>query len=155
MSTKVFHRLLCCKSCGVMYKMRPYDGPAEYDMELIELCNRHLGQADDPRPESHISLIFRTDEETASKLDVETALKGELAKNDVWMRDFRDELKVDALKCWNRHNRPELCPDYEDSSKSIGRTIGVPKDKWMYLCQFCPAQTKVTENLRIRKGMYG
>lgn len=154
-TTKVFHRLLCCKSCGVMYKMRPYDGPAEYDMELLEIIKRHLEQSPDPRPESHISLIFRTDEETASKLDVETALKGELAKNDIWMRDLRDELKVDALKCFNRHNRPtDGCLDYEDSSKTIGRTIGVPKDRWQYLCHYCPAQAHVTEQLRIKKGMY-
>ena len=39
-----FDRILVCKHHGVMYKMRPYDGPPEYDQELIELCNRHNAQ---------------------------------------------------------------------------------------------------------------
>lgn len=149
------HRLLVCKSCGILYKLPPYDGPAEYDMALIEIINRHLGQAEDPRPESHISLIFRTDEETASKLDVETALRKELADHDIFIRDYRDELKVEAIKCFNRHNRPSAgCPDYEDESKVIGRKIGVPKENRQYLCYYCPAQEYVTHNLRIKKGMY-
>lgn len=147
-------RLLVCKSCGVMYKMRPYDGPPEYDMELIEIINRHLAQATDPRPESHISLIFRTDEDTASKLDVETSVKNELMKNEIWMRDFRDELKVEALKCYNRHGRTPNCNDYEAADKTIGRKIGVPKEKWQYLCYYCPVHSKVVESVRRAKGMY-
>lgn len=134
--------------------MRPYDGPAEYDMELIEIINRHLAQADDPRPESHISMIFRTDEETASKLDVETSVKNELMKNEVWMRDFRDELKVEALKCFNKHNRNPQCSDYESPDKTIGRKVGVPKEKWQYLCYYCPVHSKVIESVRHAKGMY-
>lgn len=147
-------RLLVCQSCGVMYKMRPFDGPAEYDMELIEIINRHLAQASDPRPESHISQIFRVDPDTADKLDVETAVKKELMKNEIWMRDFRDELKVEALKCYDRHNRNPNCSEYCDDSKTIGRKIGVPKEHRQYLCMYCPVQAKVTEAARWAKGMY-
>lgn len=148
-------RLLVCQACGVMYKLRPYDGPPEYDMELIEIINRHLGQAADPRPESHPAQIFRTDEETASKLDMETTVKNELMKNEIWMRDFRDELKVDALKCFNQHGRPKLCPDYESESKTIGRKVGVPKEYRQYLCTYCPAAAEVIHIKRKQKGMYG
>lgn len=147
-------RLLACQSCGIMYKMRDYDGPAEYDMELIEIINRHLQQASDPRPESHLSVIFRTDEETASKLDMETEVKKELMKNEIWMRDYRDELKVEALKCYNRHGRTPDCNEYESEGKTIGRKIGVPKDKWQYLCYYCPVHSKVIESVRSKKGMY-
>ena len=135
-------RLLVCRSCGVLYKMLDYTGPAEYDMELLEVINRHLGQAEDRRPESHPSQIFRCDEDTATKLNMETAVKDELMKNHVWVKDFRDELKVEALKCFNRHNRPKGgCQDWKDESKTIGRKIGVPKDKRQYLCQYCPVST--------------
>lgn len=148
-------RLLLCKSCAVLYKLPPYEGPAEYDMALIDIIERHLAQAADPRPESHMSLIFRTDDETASKLDLETAIKKELADQDIFVRELRDDLKVEALKCFNRHNRPKTgCPDYGDESKIIGRKIGVPPDKRQYLCMYCPAQEHVTHQLRIRKGMY-
>lgn len=148
------YRLLTCQSCGTMYRMRPYDGPPEYDMELIELIDRHLAQAADPRPESHKALIFRTDAETAAKLDMETAVKSELMKNEIWMRDFRDELKVDALKCYDRHGRNANCSDYMTDGKTIGRKIGVPKEHRQYLCNYCPVQSKVTEAVRAAKGMY-
>jgi len=153
--TEAVHRLLVCKSCAVLYKLPPYDGPPEYDMALIDIIDRHLQRADDPRPESHISLIFRTDEATASKLDVETALKKELADNDLFIKEFRDDLKDDAMACFNRHQRPSNgCPDYGDSSKVIGRTHGVPPEKRQYLCMYCPAQEYVTHKLRIAKHMY-
>jgi hypothetical protein len=153
MSDKEFHRLLVCKTHGVMYKMRPYDGPAEYDMELRELCDRH--NANVPDPENCRALIFRTDPETADKLDVETALKKELSEQDVYIRDFRDELKVDALKCFNRHNRPNSgCIDWCNDDKTIGRKIGVPPEKRQYLCMYCPAADYYVHRSRTAKGMY-
>jgi hypothetical protein len=76
-------------------------------------------------------------------------------KNEWEVRALRDDLKVDALKCFNRHNRPANgCIDYEDASKAIGRTIGVPKENRQYLCHYCPAQEYVTHKNRIAKGMY-
>lgn len=148
-----FDRLLVCKTHGVMWKMRPYDGPPEYDMELIDLCDRHNHEV--PDPDNCRALIFRVDPETASKLDVETALKKELKDHDVFIRDFRDSLKVDALKCFNRHNRPsDGCPDWCDDSKIIGRKIGVPPEHRQYLCMYCPAAEHVVHLSRLKKGMY-
>ncbi len=148
-------RLLACRSCGTMYKMREYDGPAEYDMELQELVNRHLGQAQDKNPDSHLSLIFRVDEATWEKLGDETSVQKELLKNEWVVRELRDDLKVEALRCFNRHNRPSNgCMDYEDESKTIGRKIGVPKENRQYLCHYCPAQEHVTYKNRLAKGMY-
>lgn len=153
MADKEFDRLLVCKTHGVMYKMRPYDGAVEYDMELKELCDRHNAQV--PDPENCKALIFRTDQETASKLDVETALRNELQEHDVYIRDFRDELKVDALKCYNRHERPKQgCIDWCHESKTIGRKIGVPPDKRQYLCMYCPVGSWVAEQERKAMGMY-
>lgn len=147
------HRLLVCKTHGVMYKMKPYDGPAEYDQELRELCDRHNAQV--PNPQDCNAIIFRTDEETAKKLDAETAVKGELEKNDVYIRDTRDELKVDALKCFNRHNRPKQgCIDWCADDKTVGRKVGVPKDKRQYLCMYCPAAEYYTHRQRIELGLY-
>ena len=150
-------RLLTCQSCQTMYRMKDYDGPAEYDMELIELCNRHLQRADNPDPDAHKSLILRCDQETWEKLGDETKIKAELAKNEWQVREMRDDLKVEAVKCWNRHNQPDSthgCPDYEDDSKTIGRKIGIPKEHRQYLCHYCPFQSHVTHVLRKRKGMY-
>ena len=153
MADKEFHRLLVCKTHGVMYKMRPYDGVPEYDQELRELCDRHNAQV--PDPENCRALIFRTDAETATKLDVETALKNELKEQDVYIRDFRDELKVDALRCFNRHSRPSQgCIDWCNDDKTIGRKTGIPKDKRQYLCMYCPAAEYYTHRQRIELGLY-
>ena len=148
-------RLLACRTCGTMYKMRDYEGNADYDMELQELINRHLGQADDRNPESHLSLIFRVDESTWEKLGDETSVQKELLKNEWVVRELRDDLKVEALRCFNRHNRPANgCMDYEDESKTIGRKVGIPKENRQYLCHYCPAQEHVTHKKRLAKGMY-
>jgi hypothetical protein len=138
-----------------MYKMRDYEGNADYDMELQELINRHLGQAEDRNPESHLSLIFRVDEATWDKLGDETSVQKELLKNEWVVRELRDDLKVEALRCFNRHNRPSNgCMDYEDESKTIGRKVGIPKENRQYLCHYCPAQEHVTHKKRLAKGMY-
>lgn len=148
-------RLLTCQSCQVMYRLRDYDGPADYDMELIEIIQRHLGQAVNPDPDAHRSIIIRCDESTWEKLGDETKIKEELAKNEWEVREIRDDMKVEALRCFNRHNRPSgMCPDYEDDSKTIGRKIGVPKENRQYLCHYCPASAYVIHNVRKAKGMY-
>jgi hypothetical protein len=153
MSDKEFHRLLVCKTHGVMYKMRPYEGPAEYDQELREMCDRHNAQV--PNPDDCRAIIFRTDAETATKLDVETALKNELQEQDVYIRDFRDELKVDALKCFNRHNRPNQgCIDWCNDDKTIGRKTGIQKEKRQYVCMYCPAAEYYTHRQRKELGLY-
>lgn len=148
-------RLLTCKDCATMYKMKDYDGPAEYDMELIELCNRHLQQAANPDPDAHRSLILRCDEKTWEALGDETQIKSELARNEWAVRELRDDLKVEALRCFDRHNRPkDMCLDYEDDSKTIGRKIGVPKEHRQYLCHYCPASAYVVHRARVAKRMY-
>lgn len=149
-------RLLVCNSCGTMHKMRDYDGPAEYDMELIEMIRIHLERSPDPRPESHISNIYRCDQETYDKLDGETGIKKELMKNEVSVRELRDDLKVEALKCFQRHGSPKgSCIDWEDESKTIGLKIGVPKEKRQYLCHYCPVGSGyVATQQRIQMGMY-
>lgn len=148
-------RLLTCQTCGTMYRMKDYDGAVQYDMELIELCNRHLGQAANPDPDAHKSIIIRCDQNTWDKLGDETQIKKELAKNEWEVRELRDDLKVEALKCFTRHNSPKMgCIDYEDESKTIGRKIGVPKENRQYLCHYCPVQSFVTHNIRKKKGMY-
>lgn len=154
------NRLLVCwrlvngrKTDGVMYKMTPYDGPPEYDMELLDILERHKARHQDY--ENWRALIFRTDKDTASKLDAETAIKNELKAHDIFIKDFRDELKVDALKCFNKHNRPNKgCPDWCDESKTIGRKVGVPADKRQYLCMYCPAAEYPTYKERLKLGLY-
>jgi len=154
------NRLLVCwrvvngkKTDGVIYKMRPYDGVPEYDMELIDILERHKARNQDY--DNWRALIFRTDKDTASKLDAETAIKNELKRHDIIIMEFRDELKADALRCFDRHNRPNAgCVDWCDESKTVGRKIGVPKEKRQYLCMYCPAAEWYTHKERQMLGLY-
>jgi hypothetical protein len=135
--------------------MLDYDGPPEYDMELQEIIKKHLHQANDSRPESHMSQIFRCDDDTASKLDMETEVKKELMKNEIEVREMRNDLKEDALKCFSKHGRPSAdCVDYCSEGKTVGRKMGVPKDKRMYLCFYCPVQEYYQYKIRSAKGLY-
>jgi len=139
-----------------MHKMRDYDGNADNDMELQEIIKMHLARAQDPSPESHMSQIFRCDQETYDKLDGETGIKKELMKNEIEVREVRDDLKVEALKCFQRHGAPKgSCIDWLDESKVIGRKTGVPKENWQYLCHFCPVGSGyVATQERKAMGMY-
>lgn len=148
-------RLMACNPCGIMWRMRDYDGDPQYDMELREIIDRHLAMAVDPRPESHLATLFRVSDKEASLMDVESALQKELKDINVFIRETRDDMKLDAVKCFNAHNRPAGgCPDWENDSKVIGRKIGVPRSDWQYLCHFCPAAQHVVFKARQAKGMY-
>ena len=148
-------RLLVCKPCGTLYNMLDYDGPPEYDMELQEIIKRHLHQANDPRPESHMSQIFRCDDDTASKLDMETEVKKELMKNEVEVREMRNDLKEDALKCFSKHGRPKMdCLDYCGEDKTVGvKPVTLP-GLLNDLCMFCPVQEYYQYKIRGAKGLY-
>lgn len=148
-------RLLACNGCGVLYRLRDFQGPVENDMELREIVDRHMGQAQDKDPEHHRANLFYVDDEDAKLIDVESQLQKDLQDVRVFIRDTRDELKVDALKCYGRHNRPKGgCPDWKDTSKIIGRKSGVAREDLQYLCQFCPVNSHVEFKERQKRGMY-
>ena len=150
-------RLLVCRSCGTMNRMRDYEGSPEYDAELIEVIRVHLERSPrGNRPEDHPAQLFRVTDEEAALLDVESELVKALSDEQVFIKDTRDDMKVEALKCFNRHGRPsDGCIDWEDESKVIGRKHGIPADKRAYLCHYCPVASQVAFVERKKMGMYG
>lgn len=148
-------RALVCFPCKAMYRLRGYEGDPQYDMELIDTIDRHLQRADNPDPNYHRSQLFDMEEGDAKLVDMESELQRKLQEAGVYINDIRDELKLDALKCFNKHNRPQQgCPDYHDSSKIIGRSIGIPEEQKQYLCDQCPVQSFVTFKKRQARGDY-
>jgi hypothetical protein len=141
---------------STMVRLRDYKGPPEYDMELVEVIDKHKQRNSQINPDDFRGLLFDCDQETWDKLGDETQVKRELMKNEWDVREVRDDMKVEALKCFNRHNRPkEGCLDYEDESKTIGRKIGVPPEHRQYLCHYCPAHEYYVHKDRLKKGLYG
>jgi hypothetical protein len=150
-------RMLACNGCGVMWRLKDYPPTADpmLDMELIEVIERHMGQAQDKNPDAHKANLFYVDDKSADLLDVESALQKELADVNVFIRETRDDLKVEALRCFNRHHRPKGgCPDWEHDSKIIGRKTGVAKEDRQYLCHFCPVASHVAFRERQQMGLY-
>lgn len=148
-------RLLICRNCGTMNRMRDYDGDPNLDMELREVIDRHIGQAQDKRPESHLAHLMRIDDDDVLRLDVESEVQKQMQEAGVFIRETRDDLKVEALKCFSRHNRPKgACPDWRDTSKIIGRKTGVAPEDRQYLCDFCPVKEFYVHKDRVAKGAY-
>jgi hypothetical protein len=148
-------RLLACYQCGTLSKLPDFSGHPTMDMALIEVCKMHQHH-EVPDDQHKGGQLFMLDQATYDKIDPVTEVRKELAKNHVDMHDMRDELKDEAMKCFNRHGRPnDSCIDFESEHKTIGRKNGVPKAKRMYLCHFCPfTHGVVVPHNRWRKGQY-
>lgn len=148
-------RQLVCYSCETMDRLPDYDGDPQYDMTLIEMINRHLQRADNPEPDAHRSNVYKIDEKDAALIDAESEIQRKMREAGVFIRESRDELKLDALKCFNRHDRPKGgCIDWEDDSKIIGRKIGVAQEDRQYLCHLCPVASHVAFKERQKAGAY-
>lgn len=136
-------RLLVCRTCQTMNRMQDYDGAVEFDMELAEVIRIHKERSPLP-PESHMAQLFRVSDEEAAILDVESKLVETLSKEQLFIKETRDDLKVEALRCFDKHNRPGGdCPDWKDESKVIGFKKGIPPDKRRYLCEYCPVAARM------------
>ena len=148
-------RMMACNNCGILWRLRDYDGAPEYDMELREIVDRHLQTAIDPRPESHMATLYRISDKEAELIDVESEVQKKLKETQVFIKETRDDMKLQSIKCYDRHMRPKGgCIDWHDESKIIGRKTGVPKDQRQYLCDFCPAAQHYVFKARQAKGMY-
>lgn len=149
-------RLLVCRACGTMNRMLDYEGPPEYDMELIETIDRHMDRSPRERhPDAHPAQLFRLSDADASILDLESTMVKALSDEQVFIKEIRDDLKSEALKCFSRHNRPtQGCPDWKSESKTIGRKTGVPVAYRKYLCELCPVASHVEFKTRQASGFY-
>jgi hypothetical protein len=149
-------RILICRPCGVAMRMRDYHGDPYNDIELREMIDRHLGKAQDPRPESHGAQLFTVDDEDLELMDdaqLNDALKNKL---DVEISEFRDDFKDQAMGCYNLHNRPKGgCIDWKEDSRVIGRKTGIPKSERAYICDYCPVASHMEFKMRQAAGLYG
>ena len=148
-------RLLVCRTCGVVNRLRDYDGDVNMDWDLKEAVDRHLGAAADPRPESHSAQLFRVDDEDLDKMDDETLKRAMEDDLDMQISEFREDFKEQAMTCYQLHNRPQGgCIDYKDESRVLGRKIGVAPENRSYLCYYCPVQSWVENKQNESSGMF-
>jgi hypothetical protein len=139
----------------VVNRLRDYDGDPHNDWELKELVDRHLGAAPDPRPESHMSQLFRVDDEDLEKMDDATLKKALEDDLDMQISEFREDFKEQAMTCYQLHNRPTGgCADYCDESRVLGRKTGIDPANRAYLCYYCPVKVWVENKRNEAGGMF-
>lgn len=152
-------RLLQCLECYTLEKLPPYEGRMDEhgayvdpDPLLEHLISKHTEQ---PSGLTHVGRLFTVDEDTWNKLDGKTEFEKEMWKEDAERAAFKDTLTEDAVKCFNKHNRPDQgCLDWKDKSKVLGNPSRHPGAPKRFLCDFCPVRSYVETKVRIARGEY-
>lgn len=142
-------RLLVCGSHKTVDVINDYDTAndmeAKYDYDLREAIDRHLGKYGSD-PGKHNSMLLRITPEEWELLDKQDLEKAIFDNRlEEYLHGEREDIKDQALKCYEIHNRPTYgigygigCPDYRADSRRIG-----DKNSSMFLCDFCPYQSYV------------
>lgn len=148
-------RLLICRSCGTVNRLRDYLGDPGNDWELKDTIDAHLGKATDPRPEEHPSQLMLVDDDDIDKMDEQTLKKAIENEMDVELKEMREDYKDQAMQCYQLHARPAGgCSDWCHESRVIGRKAGVPPTERAYLCYYCPVSVWVENRKNEKSGMF-
>lgn len=146
-------RLLACRNHRTVEVLPDYnsesDREGKYDHHLKEAVERHLDKYGSD-PDKHQALLLRLDEDEFGLLGDDERLRQAIFDNKLeeYLRGERDQLKADALRCYELHGRPAYgltlgCQDYRNESRVVVRTKGRPAEEQLYLCSFCPYQSYV------------
>lgn len=157
-------RLLICNTCKTVDTLPDYasenDPEAKHDHHLRDAIDLHMRKFGGPVERHKANLFSVADEE----LELIDSSRLEQAVHDNRLEEFlkeeRENYKNDALKCYELHNRPTYgigygsgCRDYKADHRAIGRTKGIPKEEWNYMCDFCPYNSYVEHYQRKRAGI--
>ena len=177
-------RLLICRRCHTVEEVPDYEGPADEDALLLRVVSAHqsctpggaLVGGETPEKalqgDRALARVKRADWNDPKKRENilaqigegETGLGGEFYA-------VKNTFHEDALKCFNRHHRPDVCIDYKDQSKVVGNSLlhteeekaasrlleGIRTkrtNKQTFLCDFCPVRSKVQEKVFAKRGLY-
>lgn len=148
-------RLLQCLDCLTLDKLPDFEGDFHDDVLLENLISeKHCF----PNGERHRGNLFSVEQKTWDRLDVRTQIEKDIWKEQYERAATRDTYEMDALACYNKHNRPkEGCIDWKDDRKRIGNptTEGWRQGRVkVYLCDFCPVKSWVATSIRHKNGQY-
>lgn len=177
-------RLAFCFLCRKLERLNDFDGldfndprSHENDVLLSNWIERHMhGKHVDDHPGGRIfpfddsrenvsrEMLIGEGGSAHSALGLEALesqaveqVKKLLADQQMEVMEYRDQLRDDAAKCFNRHGNPEWpgkpCLDYQAKDKRLGRS-NIDKKFQQYLCTYCAYQSSVTVEIRARRGDY-
>lgn len=156
-------RILHCRTCNRFEEIPDFNGDPEDDVLLDITIERHPG---------HMGRLFKM----PMKYMMVPKLKDEILKQmtqgstglDVVSNDFYDTsatFRDDAMKCYSQHSRPKgMCPDYRSEKKrlvpntkaerkDVGLASPAASGPKVYLCDFCPVASFVSNMRNIETGL--
>jgi len=148
--------LLKCNTCGTLEELPDFDGPPERDVLLDALSSRH--RTGDMEHLGNLIKISQSDWDNAER---RKEILKQVTSNDTTGFDpefyaTKDTFQQDAMKCFNEHNRPERCIDWQDDRKRLGNptSAGWNNAPKIYLCAYCPVASRVMVEKRAKRGDY-
>lgn len=166
-------RLLFCLVCNTMEELPFHEGPPETDILLKITLEHHVFPSGEPHVGKMFVLPVKTWANTAHRKEIIKQLKGESVTGLDAMTEEADFYSTkmtfaeDAMKCYQYHLRPkDSCGDYLSPSKRLlpktdkeRKDVGLPSPTdapgpKIYLCNFCPYHSVVSQKKRAMRGMY-
>jgi hypothetical protein len=166
-------RLLFCAVCKTIEEVPEYTGSDPVDPLVSNLLEIHvrrdpMGHGGDNLVHSPFRLGQVSDKEWARDRDgciKRAADMNKAAGFPAWFTEASNTYGEDAMKCYNRHHRPEGgCIDFWDDSKRIGRPTAEGRrqrkesakmgEEDPHLCQWCPVYSFVQTDVNYRAGLY-
>jgi hypothetical protein len=154
-------RLLVCKDCKSIEELPAYEGNPRNDVLLEDTVSRHMTEWST----HEVALIkipvkWWNDKNIQPKLIQQISQGGskgieEMAEAEDYY-GTRDTYRDDALKCFQRHQRPKAgCLDYQNPDKRIGNPTneGWKTGPRVYACDFCPVQAWVDKKKLEEQGV--
>lgn len=166
-------RLLRCMVCETWEELPDYEGPVERDYLLEMTIERHKFPSGDP----HVGKLFKIPVKAWGNAEQRKAVLDQLGQGgsigldaldpDKAFYDTKMTFSADAMTCWKAHNSPKTgCDDYQIPAKRLlpnsakeRAELNLPKPEHadgpkIYLCNFCPVHSVVTQRKRMIMGMY-
>lgn len=167
-------RLLVCLECKTIDELPPHEGPPETDLLLEMTAEKHEYPSGDRHKGKLFILPVKTWANPAHQKEIIKQLTGGGSSGLDAMTPEGDyystkmQFAEDAMQCYKYHLRPtNHCDDYQSESKRLlpktskeRKDLGLPDPKnapgmpKVYLCNFCPMHSVMTQKRRSLMGMY-
>lgn len=166
-------RLLVCGQCKTIEELDDFDGPADRDEELAIRVSRHKSAGIPHAPASLMRVAASVWNSPVARDQIREEIAKRLSPNShtgfgAETYALMDNLKADAMACWQDHLRTPNCSDYKSDAKRLApgtskerKELGLSPvydaaDKRLtrYLCEHCPVHSLVVQAARKKAGMY-
>lgn len=161
-------RLLICHTCKTVQELPDYEGPAERDDTLNFRVSEHRFSDGS----EHFGIMGRVEaahwnkpshrDEIVAKIREAAGMPGTGSGMGESYYDVKSNFQMDALGCWQQHNRTHDCDEYQSDRKRLypdtkaeRKSEGLPAERpSTFLCDFCPVHSLVMQRKRHEQGYY-